>query len=649
MADGILRASTTNIVDLFQSLGIHARSTEDEAKVTDATIDGRCDVYSGTAHMEGVVTTTFTSTYNDAEIIGWFEEVQGEQGQPIKWIFNQGCVFDGEIKSVTPHYEIEDSGWSQELLFQPTRNWIEKGVYDRFQESLGYSEYTGSSLTFNFKVFATREDAIAYAQSGDLSGQVFGYTPPTDYGKQLYIHETRYEIVNNVKTKISEVFTEYQTLGNKPMVLVRGNYPNDNNLMLRYEGARVNKHNKLTDTWEYASTSLGQIYYHDTDTINYNEAPSIVVVLRTNIPIVGSLEDYNHYVDTGDNSVIENLEDTYTNLTGDELNDTEINTTTCTSPFVRAYFITTDTMNDLKAWLYQDNTATLLKATVWGDKPVEMVVDFIWTPLDMSQFALSVSTSPIMFANNSATKEVGASTYLITADSTTDCYGVDVTLFDDMIIGTYNDWRDYECSYKLYLPLYGVIDLDARNVVNHKLTIKSNYFYTSKVLKHYILIDNILHKEVEVAHGCTIALTSSDQVGKANELISGVGNVVGGTISAISGASLGMPGNVVGGVMGIAQGVMSIAKDVSHDLWGNNTATANVNDIMYSYLIIECPTYIVPSNLHTVYNYPSYWIGTLNGCHGYCEISDVRLTGCDTLSDNEKEELKELLKKGVIL
>ena len=55
---------------------------------------------------------------------------------------------------------------------------------------------------------------------------------------------------------------------------------------------------------------------------------------------------------------------------------------------------------------------------------------------------------------------------------------------------------------------------------------------------------------------------------------------------------------------------------------------------------------ILPSELNRVYNFPSYYIGTLSNLSGYCEIDDIQLKS--NCTEYEYNEIKNILKEGVI-
>lgn len=323
---------------------------------------------------------------------------------------------------------------------------------------------------------------------------------------------------------------------------------------------------------------------------------------------------------------------------------------------IGCYHITGAILNNILSYLFTTDEAayTTFKEKIWqyNENPSECIIDINYIPFNISAYV----TKGLKTLQFGSLKFDGTHSYFPT------------TILDNIILSskpvtnvnikiqpTYGDFRDYNnLSYNLYLPYYGIIQLD-RTCVNQNVRVVSYFDAFTGSLKYYVYIGSALVGAYNCSVGKHIAFMGSDWLNKSREnMQNAIGNISSIGVSAVRGVSAVASGNVLG--------VASAVTDIGQSLISNNiqegvtpsTMTQgvtsdgiNIYDDMNFYLIIEEYETIKPTNLYQEYGIPCYIIGTLATCNGYCEVSTIKLNTSAT--EEEQKEIIELLKGGVIV
>ena len=146
---------------------------------------------------------------------------------------------------------------------------------------------------------------------------------------------------------------------------------------------------------------------------------------------------------------------------------------------------------------------------------------------------------------------------------------------------------------------------------------------------------------------CPVASQSFDSAVSAAISLScaGVGMIAG---DAISGVSPEKVGNQASQLIAASSNVVAGLKpNVKRD--GAIAAAAGYMGVQRPYIIREIPNQSLPDNYHSFFGYPSNISGTLNdGFSGFAIVEDIQLNNIPAMED-ERKEIMELLREGVII
>ena len=190
---------------------------------------------------------------------------------------------------------------------------------------------------------------------------------------------------------------------------------------------------------------------------------------------------------------------------------------------------------------------------------------------------------------------------------------------------------------------------------------------TTHNLRYYLFADGVISDRVDGSVGVNIPLMATDQVNKAKNdrnsyysLEKNKWNFAGAAAGAVvGGVAAGPAGAVVGGAVGIIGSAINaqinanqlneqIKSQPTEQIYNSFSSAMNIYDISYAYLKITEKGSIIPDKLHSLYGYPCYYMGKGSALSGYCELSDIRLSGFTGTID-EANALKTILREGVIL
>ena len=217
-----------------------------------------------------------------------------------------------------------------------------------------------------------------------------------------------------------------------------------------------------------------------------------------------------------------------------------------------------------------------------------------------------------------------------------DCGYIDIPEF-------YGNAIDYEpyTQVHMYLPFVGIVSLKPNDVIGKKLYCK----YGVDVLTGTCLAMLTTKKGKATIGGYTFSGNCAVQVpisgGSYAQVISGLASMA---IGVGAGIATGNPIMAVGGAMA---GVMSSHLDVAHS--GSIGANAGAMGPRTPYIIITRKITYDANNYNQFYGYPANNTVVLGTCKGYTRIKSVHIDTIDIATDNEKTEIENLLKEGVII
>ncbi len=188
-----------------------------------------------------------------------------------------------------------------------------------------------------------------------------------------------------------------------------------------------------------------------------------------------------------------------------------------------------------------------------------------------------------------------------------------------------------------YLPFIGIVPLDSFDVMGKTVHIRYTVdVLTGTVLAQISVSDGNYSAVLYTFNGsCSVEypLTSGS---RASQLLSLVTGAVGGAVV----------GGVGGAVLGGARGALTGA-DVR--MSGNLSGNAGAMGIRKPYIIVKRPVEVPARNYNTFYGYPANTTGKLSTFSGYTRVKDVHVENISGATAEEKQEIENLLKSGVIV
>lgn len=427
------------------------------------------------------------------------------------------------------------------------------------------------------------------------------------------------------------------------------------NMVLKISGTKPFKWNIPTNnTWtEATSLPSGAINYQynaNSSWTDFATGDICYANLSTNIKIFSSEEALDEYFDTGDaNDAINGGDDDGGKESdiGGKLDSTDIPTTTPglsgTGSYVYALSLTNlKTIISDCLYVTDNDVIDALKGGLWlwGNNPIDFLIDCYYVPFSLSHF-YTLGSAGVKFGTYAFPN---AGTFPIV----TDANGNRIVLFNTFFSRIYGDWRDFAyVTYDLYLPFLGFVPLDVNKYMDKNVKCEMMFDVTTHNLRYYLYADGIVTDRFDASVGINLPLMATDQVNKAKMDIQNTKDTVNAGIGVVGSLAVGNVGGSISGIMDLAQGMASVmGQKTPEKVVGGFSSSMNIYDIKYAYLRITENKHLVPNNLHGVYNYPSYYIGTLDALSGYCEIEDIQLKS--NCSEYEYNEIKNILKGGVI-
>lgn len=307
------------------------------------------------------------------------------------------------------------------------------------------------------------------------------------------------------------------------------------------------------------------------------------------------------------------------------------------------YFLTPNQMPDIKKFLFSDTFVDNIKR-LWTN-PAEYVISLVCYPFDVDSTGLTTTSGVV---------SVGGVSSDIAAAALTDrgvpyFYGGSV-----MVDNYYNSYLDFEpyTSIDIYIPYIGVRPLNVSQVVGHTLCIGYYIDLNTQQITALIGLDGQggnLGQVVTQFVG-SIGIQTPLSGTSAQDMIR---NIVAQTSGLITGV-----GAIAGGIMGanpalLASGVASTSNAL---LGGGHTAPSYYGSLspvsglytpQVAYLIINRPRQAMPAAYLTQQGFSSNYSGKVSQFSGYLECASVNISSTNTMTEQEQQEIINLLTGGI--
>ena len=279
-----------------------------------------------------------------------------------------------------------------------------------------------------------------------------------------------------------------------------------------------------------------------------------------------------------------------------------------------------------------------LGAYLWSSNIIEILQKFLNNPMDCIISLHLIYGTPTT-GNNQNIKlgylDSGVSSKVVTEQFINiDCGSLFINEY-------YGDSRDYEDIYtqiECFLPFIGFVKLQSSDIINSKVNIKYVIDVLSGVItaKIYITKNGATQQLYTYSGDCSIQipLTSSDRTRLLSGAITG----------AIGGfATGGVAGAIIGAGVGSYMGGSNITKS------GNFNGNSGALNVKKPYIIISRKIPYDANNYNELLGYPSNESILLKNCNGFTRVKECFTDNIINATYSEKNEIKELLKNGIII
>lgn len=551
------------------------------------------------------------------------------------------CAYDDiNEKSTTDVYY---DGRDYTNMYFIGSNWVDNELDNGFN-----FEYTG-----NLRIFKTEKELNEWLIIGDIEEKKKSYVLSSNSYKSLNPLGENAEYLNHTKTylEVSESSTGricgyVQDITNNTNfdILLKWDSEIDSNASGIYQ--------QINETFTPAN-SMSEILnpYHKYSNIRYMANRYIFgkILPETNIPIFASIGDADDYISGGNPTPIYDSggggsED---NETGTDEKETELNETSENQPVLSSVYVCDrSALQSFADVLYNTSTDIVNAITDglkrYGENPINFVVDCFYVPFNVSSFITQESVTQVPFGSYNA--DISGNIKKVTHNKTL------LTIADFSFQSAYNDFRDYDYNYYLYLPYIGISTIDVEQFLNKNIQIKAFFDVRTGNIKYYIFANQKMIKTFEGNIRVSMPLTGSDKAAQASQYINGAESVLGGAFNtgfniggavASGGASLatGM-GGIGSGISSIINGSIELSKAAPKQISGNHSPSTAIKDTIYPYLIIERPSYSTDSaTIRNQFNKPDYNYRIVENCNGFVKFADFNL-----VSDCNADEYNEIIK-----
>lgn len=514
------------------------------------------------------------------------------------------------------------------------------------------SSFVGSlnfSAETNIHIFPTKEELLEYLYYGEKESKTYilssnSYRSNSPLGSNA-------EFLNHTKTQLT---VPKDSTGRICGYVLDFTDNTNFDILLKWDSIIAQESTEVLQQFNGTANNCSSIAnisnpYHKYSNVRYMGNAYILgkILPETNIPIYASEGDADDYISGGNPTPIYDgggggSED---NDTGEEDKETDLNEISENQPVLSAVYVCDKTaMNSFAETLYSTSIDVADAITEglkrYGENPINFVVDCFYVPFNVASFITETSVSQLPFGSYNAT--ISGDIKKVTHNNTL------LTIADFNFKSAYNDYRDYEYNYYLYLPYIGISVIDVENYINKNIKIKAFFDIRTGNIKYYIFTNNNLIKTFEGNIRVAMPLTGSDKAAQASQYISGLESVASGSATMVEGVaqSKGIVGGIISGASTIIQGSIDLYKSAPKTISGNSSPSTAIKDALYPYLIIERPSYSTnASDVRSQYNKPDYNYRTVSQCNGFVKFSDFNLIS--NCNQAEREEILMLLSEGI--
>ena len=220
-------------------------------------------------------------------------------------------------------------------------------------------------------------------------------------------------------------------------------------------------------------------------------------------------------------------------------------------------------------------------------------------------------------------------------------------------IERFRNFLDYgeSTSIKLYLPYCGMQTLDPSIVMGGSVHLKGVIDIISGNILYYLIIDNpeLSSSSTSVIYNwngnvaCVLPIGAEDYGSKVSASVSSTIQTAGSLAIAPSGVGLAL------GTAGSLNNLSSAMLSNKYVNVGSISSNNGMGGVQYPYILITVPIPEYPANYAHNVGYPSKKTQVLGNLTGYTKVEQVHLEGFSGATNDELNEIQQILTSGIIL
>jgi hypothetical protein len=549
-----------------------------------------------------------------------------------------------------------------------------------------------TTITVGIPIFDTDYNLKQYIQSGGeiVEGLLNGEQPvkPENYQYFMQNEYTEFENYGLSSQTGRSWFYNLRFEMNNPetdrLCLVNTQWSDDHSKRYRLYGVQpYMTYANTSDGWKEFSGDPFEAVFVRTEGLYGAKKYDIPRLWYTNLYFFDgpdSEEWARHYIETGDPTGATNLKEVarankqkIPGKIGDPTTITPNGTPSFTmSSGGRIVGLTSGQANRFFSDIFQSgNVQDLLDGTqLFGANQIGAIRGFHYLPVDITEICTCGSTHDVFLGSYKYT--FADSVQWVTNNNKM------INCGSAAFPETYGDYRDYEpyCKLAVMLPYCGTHELKISNYINKTITIKYAVDVTTGACTAYIFADGIIIDSFDGSMQVNRPVTANDQQRQASSVFDGlmktgvsavgtVGQVAGGVSggAAIGGATGNLTaqtaGSIAGGMISGGGGALSTIGQAANTLQmaidnpistrGSYGGILGLFGVQSPYFIFGWLRTVEPNNELSVVGKPSGTGQAVGAFGGFLQTSAFQLASCFTGTDNEAEEIYNIVSSGIYL
>ncbi len=274
---------------------------------------------------------------------------------------------------------------------------------------------------------------------------------------------------------------------------------------------------------------------------------------------------------------------------------------------------------------------------------------------DLKLFPFDIALHDSAHAVASDTLTVGNVTGAVSNHRIIDGYNTWISGGEYKYTAYYGDANDFEhCSYSLYIPYAGIVELDAGDVVNKTLRLSYAVDILTGAATAVVYSDDVIVKMVNANMGVSIPITSTNNNQRQlNSTLAqlGIGNSIlnGGISSALSGSPMPLFNSVINGAFSGINSMMTNPLKTQHS--GTFGVGSGLSLSQSAFLIITRQVIAIPTDYKSVMGAPATYRGKISEFvgSGFVSVSVSKIDISNNATQSERDQILSALSRGIYI